>query len=347
MFEPSFKITNRITAALTAIERARGFLEAATLSDDWIRRMADRALVLEAHHTTHIEGTKLTLEQAERLMAGQPVPGADPDDTRELLNYRTAFDFVSGYLNDGGPVTEGIIRQIHKRLVEGVRGGCALPGEYRVKQNYVVNSATGLIMYTPPITPAVPGMMQELVDWLNKDAGIHPVLVSGIAQFQLVHIHPFCDGNGRTSRLLSALCLYRSGYDFKRLFTISEYYDRNRAAFYKAIQGVRDHGMDLTGWLEYFAAGLETQLEEVKDRGKRAIQVDLAGSKHALSERQKTALYYLLENASIDIQMLESLRPETDRRTLQRDLKSLVDKKIIKPMGATHHQRYVLAVNKL
>jgi len=72
------------------------------------------------------------------------------------------------------------------------------------------------------------------------------------------HIHPFLDGNGRTSRLLSTLCLYRAGYDFKRLFTISEYYDRDRAAFYRAIQGVRERDMDMTGWLEYFLTGLAT-----------------------------------------------------------------------------------------
>jgi len=71
---------------------------------------------------------------------------------------------------------------------------------------------------------------------------VHPVLVSGVAQFQLVHIHPFVDGNGRTSRLLSTLCLYRAGYDFKRLFSISEYYDRDRAGFYAALQSVRHNG---------------------------------------------------------------------------------------------------------
>ena len=95
-------------------------------------------------------------------------------------------------------------------------------------------------------------MMNEPVKYLNSEAETHPVLVSGIAQFQLVHIHPFLDGNGRTSRLLSTLCLYRAGYDFKRLFTISEYYDRDRPAFYWAIQRVRESGMDMTGWLEYF-----------------------------------------------------------------------------------------------
>jgi len=230
---------------LTRIERARGFLEGASLSEAWVREMGRRALILEAHHTTHIEGTRLTLDQAERLLAGDPVPDADPDDVRELLNYRRAFDFVSEYLKTGGPIAEGLVREIHKRLVQGVRGGAAAPGEYRRVQNYVVNSATGETIYTPPPAYDVPIMMAELVDWLNHERDVHPVLVSGIAQFQLVQIHPFLDGNGRTSRLLSTLCLYRAGYDFRRLFTISQYYDRDRTAFYRAIQGVRESGMDI------------------------------------------------------------------------------------------------------
>ena len=83
-FAPRFAITNALTSGLTAIERARGFLEAATLSAEWVRRMSQRALLLEAHHSTHIEGTELTLAQAERLWAGQKVPGAKRDDVREL-----------------------------------------------------------------------------------------------------------------------------------------------------------------------------------------------------------------------------------------------------------------------
>lgn len=69
-FTPKFTITNRMTAAITQIERARGFLEAARLSDDWVRDMGAEALIKEAHHTTHIEGTQLTLDQAERLWQG-------------------------------------------------------------------------------------------------------------------------------------------------------------------------------------------------------------------------------------------------------------------------------------
>lgn len=268
-FQPRFSITNAITHALMRIERARGFLEAATLSEQWVRAMGERALILEAHHTTHIEGTQLTLEQAQRLMRGETVPEADPDDVRELLNYRQAAELVSAYLESGSPITEGLIREIHQRLVTGVRGDRAMPGQYRVVQNYVVNSATGKAVYTPPPPGDVPPLMAELVAWINSPGELHPVLVSGVAQFQLVHIHPFVDGNGRSSRLLSTLCLYRAGYDFKRLFTISEYYDRDRPAFYAAIQGVRDGGMDLTGWLEFFVEGLAVN--------RRSLQRDLKG----------------------------------------------------------------------
>ncbi len=332
---PKFTITNAITAALTRIERARGFLEAATLSEDWVRVMGDRALVLEAHHTTHIEGTHLTLDQAERLLAGESVLDADPDDVRELLNYRRAFEFVSDYLDSGAPITEGLIREIHKRLIEGVRGGSATPGQYRKVQNYVVNSATGQTVYTPPPAHDVPALMAELVTWLNAPDQTHPVLVSGVGQFQLVHIHPFLDGNGRTSRLLSTLCLYRAGYDFKRLFTISEYYDRDRAAFYTAIQSVRDDGMNLTGWLEYFVQGLATQLGEVRQRGERAIQRDILAKEHGLSERQVKALGHVMEHGGLTIQSYETLCPGINRRSLQRDLKGLIDKGLLAESGTS------------
>jgi len=341
-FNPKFTITNRMTAAITQIERARGFLEAARLSDDWVRDMGAEALIKEAHHTTHIEGTRLTLEQAERLWNGEVVPEADPDDTRELLNYRSAFEFVSDCLDSGDPITEGLIREIHRKLVEGVRGGKAVPGNYRRIQNYVANSSTGEVIYTPPSAVEVPIMMAEMVKWLNSDLDIHPVLISGIAQFQLVHVHPFLDGNGRTSRLLSTLCLYKAGYDFKRLFTISEYYDRDRPTFYKKIQSVRENDMDMTGWLDYFITGLETQMIEVKERGEQVIRRDVLVQKHSLNERQSKALGYLLQNDKLTIQDFESLCPDVNRRSLQRDLKGMLDKQLISSEGATHHQEYKL-----
>jgi Fic family protein len=188
-------------------------------------------------------------------------------------------------------------------------------------------------------------MMAELVDWLNREQEVHPVLMSGISQFQFVHVHPFLDGNGRTSRLLSTLCLYRAGYDFKRLFTISEYYDRNLPAFYRAIQSVRESGMDMTGWLEYFVEGLTTQFAEVRKRGEQAIRRDVLIKEHSLSDRQAKALGHILEHGSLTIQDFEHLFPEVNRRSLQRDLKAMIEKGVLienatSPTDPT--KRYVL-----
>ncbi len=110
------------------------------------------------------------------------------------------------------------------------------------------------------------------------------------------------DGNGRTSRLLSTLCLYRAGYDFKRLFTISEYYDRDRPAFYRAIQSVREH---------------------------------------RLSVRQALALGQVLDVGRLTIQELEALCPGVNRRTLQRDLRDLVERGLLVAQGQTNRLEYV------
>ncbi len=343
-FKPTFTITNPMANDLTKIVTVKGFLEAAILSEDWIREMQSRALVLEAHHTTHIEGTQLTLKQSEELLKGQVLSDTDPDDVRELMNYRNAFNLVADYLDSKLPVTEGLIREIHKRLVKGVRGNSAAPGEYRKIQNYVVNSQTGKTIYTPPPAYEIQHMMKGLVDYINQTSDIHPVFVSGIAQFQLVHIHPFLDGNGRSARLLSTLCLYRKGYDFKRLFTISEYYDRNRSDYYEAIQSVRENDMDMTEWLEYFTHALSEQMQEIKTKGEVVIRADVLGKHHHLSERQAKVVQYLLQHGELTIKEFMELCADTPKRTLQRDLKTLVDKGIVSTEGATNQLIYKLIV---
>ncbi|MEO8660271.1 MAG: Fic family protein [Bryobacteraceae bacterium] len=338
---PLFRITNAIARNLTHIERARGFLDAAKLSEEWIAGMQRRALVLEAHHTTHIEGTHLTLDQSERVLAGEKPAGVGADDAQEVANYREAFELVSDYLGRGDPITEGLVREIHKRLVQGVRGNAAAPGEYRLVQNYVANSLTKEIIYTPPGPMDVPPLMAEFVAWMNAEQEIHPILVAGVSQFQLVHIHPFLDGNGRTARLLSMLCLYRTGYDFKRLFTLSEYYDRDRSIYYRAIQSVRERGMDLTDWLEYFTIGLSSQLAEVQKKGESLIRVDLLTNEHKLTARQRVALE-LAGDGPFRIEDFAARCPGVHRRSLQRDLRALIEKQLLVSEGATNLVSYRL-----
>ncbi len=347
-FNPKYTITPKVNKALVEIERVRGFLDAMTLKDDWVSDMQKKALILESHHSTHIEGTAINLEQAQDILSGKKVNGVSRDDETELLNYKKAMNFISKYLGKDDRLSEGLIRELHKIIVAGVRGGQAQPGAYRKIQNYVANSRTKEIIYTPPPPLEVPHLMREFVDWINQNVEeVSPVLVSAIAQFQFVHIHPFIDGNGRTARLLSTLILYKTGYDFKRLFTISEYYDKDRPAYYNAIQSVRKNEMDMTVWLEYFVDGLRSQMTEIQEKGKEIIEKDTKlqkVKKAGLNRRQEKAVKFILQNGKITAKDYQEVA-SCIRRTAQRDLDSLVEKKIIKavaqsPTDPTKH--YIL-----
>ncbi|MDR0966567.1 MAG: Fic family protein [Myxococcales bacterium] len=337
-YTPIFTVTDKILRAIAEIECARGFLKGATMDERWVRRMSERALLLEAHHTTHIEGTHLTIDQSAEVWAGREVT-ANKDDIKELLNYRNAFEFISEYVVAGYPITEGVIREIHRRLVSGVRGDRAAPGEWRLLQNCVANSKTGEIVYMPPPPSDVPALMREFVEWMQATE-INPIILSGVAQYQLVFIHPFIDGNGRTSRLLSTLLLYKSGYDFKRLFTISEFYDRDRFAFYSAIRSVEKNNLDLTGWLEFFTAGLAEQLGEVVKRGENAIKSSVIAFRHGMNARLAEVIAEFLEKKTVLTSDLEKLLPDIGRRTIQRDLKKLEEKGMIRLVGESRKMHY-------
>ncbi|MEW6609020.1 MAG: Fic family protein [bacterium] len=342
MFKPNFTITNQINNSLLEIERARGFLDAAKLKEEWIKDMQSEALILEAHHSTHIEGTQLTLSQAQKILTGQPVRKINPDDKRELLNYKKAMDFVSEYLGKKSEITEDLIKEIHRILVKDVRGGIAKPGTYRNVQNYVVNSLTGDIIYTPPPPSDVHQLMEEFVDWLNKETAISPILTAGISQYQFVHIHPFLDGNGRTARVLCTFILYQNGYDLKRLFSLSEYYDKERRRYYDAIQSVRERNMDMTVWLEYFTQGLKHQMLAVKQKGELAIKKEIIierASRKDLSDRQKRVLLYLLENPFIGrVKYVELFK--VSLRTANYDLAQLEKSGFIEKTGVGRAIKY-------
>lgn len=342
VYKPKFQITNKMTHSISKIERARGFFEAINLSEKLLNLLQNKALILEAHHTTHIEGTHLTLEQSAQILHGKKISNASADDIQEVKNYSNAFNLVSKYLKTGKPITESLVREIHKELVNKVRGGSGAPGEYRKIQNYVVNSKTKKIIYTPPPAFEVKRLMQELIDYINTKSDVSDILIAGIAQFQLVHIHPFLDGNGRAARLLSTLYLYKKGYDFKKLFTLSQHYDRNRPQYYKAIQSVRNNDMDTTSWLEYFVCSLESQIKEVQKRSTSLMRYEYLKQNHKLSDRQIILVDYLIEHNQADIGTYEKLCPKTNKRTLQRELKNLLDMELLSVQGSTNDRVYIL-----
>ncbi len=344
MFVPEFNYTHSIVRNLMDIEGAKEVVENSPILPIWQSRLQKEALIRQAHHTTRIEGAQLTIEQVRDLIDDKPIVARERD-IQEVRNYLKVAAFIDEIYSDPDMEFDlRTIRHIHYLTLAGVTGSYE-PGEFRKIQNYVVNSITDEVVYTPPPASEVPILMLELVDWLRSGGAsqLSPPLKAGIAHYQLVAIHPFLDGNGRTARALANLILYHAGYDIKRLFSLEEYYDTDPAGYYEALQSVRTTG-EFTTWLEYFAAGIAEEMQKIKElvlthSRDRALR-DKIGQVE-LSPRQLEILSYVEKHGRItnrELQVLINL----SHASAHKELIILVESGVLKKEGKGRGTHYLL-----
>lgn len=281
-FSPTYTLTPRIQRQLVAIDRCVGFLEAVDLDADWRHDLRESARLQDAVSSLQIEGSSLTIERAFGLVADPPARLLTEPE-REFVNYLAAFDAIDGLRGDKSyAVGRRDLLNLHGIIVQEVRGGFANAGRFRDGE-VVVGDRDGedvVVHHRPPPADDVRDHVDALTEWLGSvkshptpaqvarglpDPWVHPVIAAGIAQHRLVWIHPFFDGNGRTARMFTALLLYQRGYDFKYLFDLSTYYNRDRDRYYAALRSA-DLAGEYTPWLEYFLGGFAQQLFAIKAR---------------------------------------------------------------------------------
>jgi Fic family protein len=222
----------------------------------------------EAVLSSQIEGTQSTLEDVLEYEAG--ARGAEsPRDLAEVVNYIKAMNHGLERLQEF-PLSLRLIREIHGRLLEGVRGGDRTPGEFRTSQNWIgpagctLNSAA----YVPPAVHEMRQALDNLEKFLHDDS--LPILVQcGLAHAQFETIHPFLDGNGRVGRLLITFLLCWRGVLHRPLLYLSLYLKAHRQEYYDRLQAVRVDG-DWEGWLRFFLAGV-AEVADGATRTARAI----------------------------------------------------------------------------
>lgn len=348
MYSPNFSITNKILKYIGIVEAAREVILNAPMLPAYEKKFREEAIVRTVHHGTHIEGNELNFTEASQVLKGQPVVGRDRD-IQEVINYRNVLNYLE-YVGkgevSGGKITEDVIKYIHHLTVEKLMPPDSC-GKYRKTQVVVKNSITGEITFRPPAAIEVPYQMEDFVLWLNnvpKDE-IHPVIKAGIVHYELVRIHPFIDGNGRTSRAAATLVLFLEGYDIKKFFSLEEYYDKNSTDYYDALRSAKE-GI-LTGWVEYFTEGLAIELTRIKDRVLRLstdvhIKEKHGGKQMYLSERQISIIEYIQKVGYINNQAFKDLFPKVSEDTILRDLKDLMEKELLKKEGKTKAAKYIL-----
>ena len=251
MFKPNFKYTNKIVRNLTAVAASRAFVLNAPLVPKWEVSLRREAMLRSAHSSTAIEGNPLSLEEVSKLAAGRDIM-VRRKDKQEVLNYLKALEMIPDFAKRD-PFTIKDFLEIHKMVTDKTMENPEDEGVFRNREVFVGNRFTGEVVHKPPSTDKVSLLIDSFLDWFNSKEVIEvdSVIHAGIAHYEVVRIHPFIDGNGRTARIMAALVLYRRGFDVKRFFTLDDYYDSDRSSYYKALKSVDQETLDLTGCLLY------------------------------------------------------------------------------------------------
>ncbi len=335
---------------LTSIAESKVIIERAKLLPKNEVRLRRQALIRMTHSSTEIEGNILNIQQVERLFANKKVD-APERDIYEVENYIKALKYIETVIEAKKPINSTILLKIHGLVTHNT-----LPkeqsGHFRQSLIYIVQRRLGMpnkVMYTGPESDRVSELCKDLFDWLDqsKEKNINPVIVAGIVHQEIAAIHPFADGNGRTARAMATLILYERGYDFRRLFALEDYYNKDRSSYYEAInigKNYSERRTDITSWLEYFVKGFKGEIDLVKAQianlSLRNLN-DKIESKIFLEKDQMLILDFIDQMGKITVtDVIDILH--CPRRTAQSKLLKLKELGIIIQTGKGPSTAYIL-----
>jgi Fic family protein len=269
--KPRIRFTSALQALLSQADRALGRL------DGSVRTLPNPSLFVfmyvrkEAVLSSQIEGTQSSLQDLLAAEAQVLGAGARPRDVDEVVNYVEAMNHGLARLGEL-PVSVRLIREIHARLLRGVRGSRLTPGDLRISQNWIGPSGSTLrgASFVPPPPHVVPEALADLERFLHASDDLPPVVKIGLAHAQFETIHPFLDGNGRVGRLLITFLLTERAILHKPVLYLSHYFKRHRATYYDLLQAVRDEG-DWEGWLAFFLRGVAEVSAEAAETARRIL----------------------------------------------------------------------------
>lgn len=344
MFDPNFKYTHKIVNNLVEIASSREIILNSYLVPKWEVSLRREAIIKAAHASTAIEGNPLTLEEVSQLAQGRKVT-ATRKAQQEVLNYLAVLENLEKY-EDNGEITGKTVLELHKSISRDTLEYPEYEGRYRDLQVYVGNSATGEVVFMPPTPGEVPELMNELIEWINSDESLKldPVIVAGLSHYEFVRIHPFVDGNGRTSRALATLILYLREFDIKRFFTLDDFYDSDRKAYYSALKSVDKNTLDLTEWLEYFTDGVLLSISKVKEK---VLQLSIEKHKKesegqiALTEKQTKIIEHLISTGRITSRDIQNMF-QISRQSAHKEIKKLIELNIVDQKGTGKATYYII-----
>ncbi len=253
----------------------------------------------EAVLSSRIEGTQSTLADVYAAEAGQTQLFEDASDVAEVRNYVQAHELGLRRLSEL-PLSLRLIRDLHKGLMQGVRGGDQSPGRFRDSQNFIGPPGTTIAdaIYVPPPVPEMKRTLDDFERFLH-DQALPPLVQIALGHYQFEAIHPFRDGNGRVGRLLISMFLCERGLLPQPLLYLSAYFERTRADYYELLLRVSTHG-DWLSWLRYFLEGVRVQATEAVEDSERLIGLRESCRSMLVAAKARPAAIQLLDGLFVN-----------------------------------------------
>ena len=343
---PKYEINNRILSLLNDISQSQGVLNASQVPAEDYMHINSLASIDAVHYSTKLEGNRLTHKQVTMIVTDRKSKNVikHEKDIKEVINYAKARNFLSQNKILVKEIDRDLVLKIHSFLMEKIVVG-KLKGYYRQAQNVIQDIKTRNIVYMPPEAGDVPKMMSKLFSW-TKDALINnasPLIIAALFHYYFVTIHPFMDGNGRCSRLLTNFILDKHGFTVSRYASIEKVHEQNKMDYYKYLnkhQGQLFYdipeNINLTGWLGYWLTCLKATYTEATER----LQANVPDIN--LDHRLKKAYSLFLKHKRLkaaEYQLLVGL----GRTQSVSDLNKLVKQGLIKKVGGGRSQTYIIS----
>ena len=228
---------------------------------------------IEANKSSRIEGTRTTVE--EDLLDVTDINPEKRDDWEEVQNYVKATNYGVERIKNGFPVCTRLIRELHKILMQGVRGEHKTPGEFRTSQNWIGGSMPSNAVYVPPPHTEIAECLTDFEKFINNEEIDTPNLIKiAILHYQFESIHSFLDGNGRIGRLLIPLYIRSKGMLEKSCLYISDYIERNKDTYYDLLTRVRTHN-DIIGWIKFFLEAVIETSKTAKEKFRNVVELTM------------------------------------------------------------------------
>ena len=341
-----FLTNQRVMQLIAAIDEYRGKWNVVEKHENrYLKELRKIATIESIGSSTRIEGATMTDEEIKQLLKDVKITKFETRDEQEVIGYYEVLGLVFDNFSEIR-LSESYIKQLHQLLLkhsnkdERHRGGYKnLPN--KVVATYPTGEQKTLFATTEPAL--VEGEMFELIEWTNlqwNEKTIHPLIVLAVFVYEFLSIHPFQDGNGRLSRLITTLFLLQQGYEFMHYISFENHIENNKKAYYDALMTAQRKRITqedmIDKWLLFFLASLKTLTEKLD---KKYVVFKQKGG--YLNERQKMLKEFIVEQKTVKVSDLSIAFPDISPNTLKKDLQYLKAEQIITTVGQGKGTVYV------